>query len=332
MSIIEKSKLMCKEGGFRLHKFTSNRKEVIEAIPAEACAKDITDLHLEHEELPSERVLRIEWCVENDAFQFRITLKDQPFKRLGILSTVSSIYDPLGFAAPFLLQGKKILQELCKEKVEWDDPVPEELRARWDRWRSELTLLEGMKIPRCYKSNDFGKLKSVEIYHFSDASTDGYGQCSYLRLVDDKDRAHCSFLLGKARVTPLKPVTIPRLELTAAVVSVRVSQTLQQEFEYDSEIEFFWTDSKVVLGKMMTNDARRFHIFVANLEQQIRDHTSPKQWHYIETKNNPADDASSGLSARSLVEKKRWINGPAFLRENSESWRSPDPEYDFLEL
>lgn len=81
---------------------------------------------------------------------------------------------------PFLLQGKKILQELCKEKVEWDDPVPEESRARWERWRNELILLKEMKIPRCYKPNDFGKLKSVKIHHFSDASTDGYGQCSYL--------------------------------------------------------------------------------------------------------------------------------------------------------
>ena len=331
ISLIEKSKLMCKEGGFRLHKFISNRKEVIEAIPTEDRAKDIKDLDLEHDELPSERVLGIEWCVENDAFQFRITLKDKPFTRRGILSTVSSIYDPLGFAAPFLLQGKKILQELCKGKVEWDDPVPEELRARWDRWRSELSLLEGMKIPRCYKPNDFGELKSVEIHHFSDASTDGYGQCSYLRLVDDKDHVHCSFLLGKARVTPLKPVTIPRLELTAAVVFVRVSQTLQQELEYHNVIEFFWTDSKVVLG-YINNDARRFHIFVANRVQQIRDHTSPKQWHYIETKNNPADDASRGLSARSLVEKKRWINGSAFLWENSEGWRSPGPQYELLEL
>ena len=141
---------------------------------------------------------------------------------------MSSIYDPLGFAAPFLLEGKRNLQELCKEKVEWDDPVPEELRARWERWRSELPLLEEMKIPRCYKPSDFGELKTIEIHHFSDASIEGDGQCSYLRLVDDKDRVHCSLQLGKARFNPLKPVTIPRLELTAAVVSVRVSQTLQQ--------------------------------------------------------------------------------------------------------
>ena len=321
--LTQKSKEMCKQGGFRLHKFISNRKEVIDSIPAEDRAKGIKDLDLEHEELPSERVLRIEWCVECDAFQFRITLKDKSFTRRGIISTVSSIYDPLGFAAPFLLQGKRILQDLCKEKVEWDDPIPDELRARWEKWRSELVLLEEMKIRRCYKPNNFGKLKSIEVYHFSDASADGYGQCSYLRLVDDKNRIHCSFLLGKAPVTPLKPVTIPRLELTAALVSVKVSQTLQEELEYDQVDEFFWTDSKVVLG-YINNDARRFHTFVANRVQQIRDHTSLKQWLYIDTKNNHADDASRGLSAKSLVERKRWINGPAFLWDNEDSWKTPD--------
>ena len=103
--------------------------------------------------------------------------------------------------------------------------MPEELRARWERWRSELRLLEEMKIQRCYKPNEYGELKSIEIHHFSDASADGYGQCSYLRLVDDKDRVHCSFLLGKAQVTPLKPVTIPRLQLTAACLRQSQSDT-----------------------------------------------------------------------------------------------------------
>ncbi len=125
IALIQKSKEMSKQGGFRLHKFISNRKEVIESIPAEDRAKGIKDLDLEHKELPSERVLGIEWCVESDAFQFRITLKDKPFTRQGILSTVSSIYDPLGFAAPFLLQGKRIrVQHLTNEF--------------WTRWRKEF--------------------------------------------------------------------------------------------------------------------------------------------------------------------------------------------------
>ena len=160
--------------------------------------KGIKDLDLEQKELLSEQVLGVQWCVESDAFQFRITLTNKPFTRRGILSTVSSIYDPLGFAAPFLLQGKRILQDLCKEKIEWDNPIPEELRAKWEKWRSELVVLKEMKIRRCYKPKDFGELKTIEVHHFSDASADGYGQSSYLRLVDDKNCVHCSFLLGKA--------------------------------------------------------------------------------------------------------------------------------------
>ena len=208
-----------------------------------------------------------------DSFQFLITLKDKPC----VLSTVSSVYDPLGFAAPLLLVGKRILQALCKDKAGWDEPIPDLLRARWERWRNELLLLEQMKIPRCFKPEGFGEVKTVELHHFSDASTEGYGQCSYLRLTDEKDQVCCSFVMGKARVTPLKPITIPRLELTAALVSVKVSEMFQHELEYDEITEVFWTDSKVVLG-YISNDARRFHVFVANRVQQIRDHTSPSQW------------------------------------------------------
>jgi len=188
-------------------------------------------------------------------------MKDRPLTRRGILSTVSSIYDPLGLVAPFLLRGKRILQLLCKEGLDWDEPIPDDLRSEWEMWRSELPLLEQMKIQRCFEPHDFKDRKTVELHHFADASTEGYGQCSYLRLVDTSDRVHCSLVFGKARVAPLKPVTIPRLELTAALVSARVSETLTRELEYDTIDEIFWTDSQVVLG-YIKSDARRFHTYV----------------------------------------------------------------------
>ena len=180
-----------------------------------------------------------------------------------ILSTVSSIYDPLGFAAPTLLEGKKILQELCKGKVDWDDPVPDSIKMLWEKWRRELPVLEELSVPRCYKPSDFGHIVSAELHHFSDASIHGYGQCSYLRLKNDQGQVHCSFVLGKARVTPLKPVTVPRLELTAAVVSVKSSVRLQQELDLEELEDVYWTDSQVVLG-YITNETRRFHVFVVD--------------------------------------------------------------------
>ena len=314
VSLIQNTKDICAKAGMRLHKFISNSKEVIATIGPEDRAKELKDLDLNSDALPMERALGVHWCVETDTFQFRITLQDKPLTRRGILSTVSSVYDPLGFLAPVVLTGRQILQSLCRDKSDWDDPVPDPLRQKWEKWRNSLCCLEKLKIQRCFKPHTFGKLQSAELHHFSDASDHGYGQCSYLRLVDDKGQVHCSFVMGKARVTPLKPVTIPRLELTAALLSVKVSTMLREELEFDNLTDVFYTDSQVVLG-YIKNDARRFHVFVANRVQQIRESSTPDQWRYIATKENPADESSRGLSPQDLLDNSRWLNGPAFLWE-----------------
>ena len=102
------------------------------------------ELDLCHDTLPIERVLGVEWCIESDSFQFRITLKDKPLKRRGVLATVSSIYDPLGFVVPVLLAGKRILQMFCKDNANWDDPLPDTLRTEWEKWRDEIHSLENI--------------------------------------------------------------------------------------------------------------------------------------------------------------------------------------------
>ncbi|XP_022102427.1 uncharacterized protein LOC110985605 [Acanthaster planci] len=312
--LIQKTKDLCKRGGLRLHKFVSNSVEVIDAVALEDRAKGIKDLDLRFDSLPVERALGIQWCIESDTFQFRITLKDQPLTKRGVLSTVCSVYDPLGLVAPVVLVGKQILQSLCKDQADWDDPLPDPVRSRWEQWRSSLIHLQDLKVSRCFRPEDFGDVKSIEVHHFSDASNTGYAQCSYLRLQDTEGRVHCALVMGKCRVCPLKTVTIPRLELNAAVVSVRVSALLQKELDYKEYSEVFWTDSQVVLG-YIANDARRFHTFVANRVQQIRDQTEPNQWRHVRSEANPADDGSRGLCANELVNQSRWLHGPAFLQE-----------------
>ena len=168
------------------------------------------------------------------------------------------------------------------------------------------------RIPRCYKPEGFRQLKSVELHHFSNANKDAYGQCSYLRLVNQSDQIHCSLVMAKSCAASLKPVTIPRLALTVALVSVKISAILQRELEHEEITETFWTDSKVVI-RYISNDARRFHVSIANRVQQIEDHTSPSQLKYVETDLNPADDASRGENVQGLIENLCWWTGPDFL-------------------
>ena len=130
--------------------------------------------------------------------------------------------------------------------------------------------------------------------------------------MDEDNNVSISLILSKAHVTPSKPVTVPRLELTAALLSVRTSVFLRRELKMSDITEFFWTDSRVVLG-YVSNDAKRFHIFVANRVREIRDSTSPTQWNFVESGENPADIASRGMQADALVSCERWWKGPDFL-------------------
>ena len=204
----------------------------------------------------------------------------------------------------------------------WDDPIPEGTKMKWEKWRTKLMKLQSITIPRCYKPKDFGEVVRTELHHFSDASVQGYGQCSYLRLVDDTNKVHCAFAMGKSRVAPLKPKTIPRLELTAAVCSVRISQQIHRELEYQIDEDFYWTDSKVVLG-YISNESRRFHVFVSNRVQEIQNSTHRRQWRYVESEQNPAGEASRGMKADEL-QNTRWILGPRFLWGEQSKWLSGD--------
>ena len=135
-------------------------------------------------------------------------------------------------------------------------------------------------IPRCVKPPGFGEPVVFELHSFSDASDVGLGQVTYLRLVNSSNQVHVSFLMGKARVAPLKPMSTPRRELTAAVISVNVASMLKRELNYKHPVEVFYTDSSVVLG-YIRNEAKRFHTYVGNRVHHIHERSKPEQWHYV---------------------------------------------------
>jgi len=312
---------LLKKGGFRLTKWVSNSREVVESIPEKERATSVKNLDFEH--LPIERALGIQWHVSSDTFGFKITIKDKPATRRGILSIISSVYDPLGFVGPFILPAKIILQDLCKKKLGWDDKIPEEDVNRWKAWLESLPLLERFCTERCCKPTNFEEVTSCQLHYFSDASQLAYGAVSYLRMVNAQGDVHCSFVMGKSRLAPLKPVTIPRMELSAAVLSTRLDRIIRDEIELPIQEAVYWTDSTCVL-RYIENDARRYQTFVANRVSAIREQSSPCQWKYVDTKLNPADDASRGMTAEAITEANRWINGPDFLWQDKETWpKSP---------
>ena len=139
----------------------------------------------------------------------------------------SSVYDPLGFVMPVVLPAKKLLQDLCRKKHGWDDPISDCDGERWETWKSQLANLSLIMVDRCVRPARFGDLKIAELHSFADALQNAYGAVTYLRLVDVKGKIHCVFLIGKSCVAPLRPITVPRLELPAAVLAAQLDRTVQ---------------------------------------------------------------------------------------------------------
>ena len=290
-------------------------------------APHIKDLDLKSDNLPLDRALGIHWDVERDTIDFIFSEREEPDNRKGLLSSIATVYDPLGFASSLLLPGREINQELCKLKLSWDDNLPEEIRLRWRKWREGLISLQEFRIPRCFKPEGFGRVAQAELYHFADASQEhGCGTASYLRLINDQGKIHCSFVMGKSRLRPLKnAVTVPKLELTAATLATQINKIVTKELEGGFRIDSvtYWTDSMIVLN-YIANETRRFVTYVANRVAIIRQESEPRQWRHVRSEHNPADYASRGIKASETKKLEKWRNGAEFLWKNEEEW-PPQP-------
>ena len=236
--------------------------------------------------------------------------------RRGLLSMSASLYDPLGFVSPISLIPKLILQTLCTLKLNWDDEIPANTAEKMLHWKSGLNGLSSLKIPRCVKFNNQLADSSVcktQLHIFSDASEKAYGAAAYIKIYDATN-SNITLIMGKSRVAPLKTISIPRLELTAATVAARMYKFITKEFPTKIDKSYFWTDSFIVL-KYLQNQSTRFHRFVSHRIQVIQDLTSVSDWHYVPTRFNPADLASRGVQPTETDKINTWLQGPKFLHD-----------------
>ena len=328
VSLLKRTQEALKAGGnLRLHKIASNSKEVLQTFSKEDLAESIVDLMQGSEELPTQHTLGVAWNINRDCFTFKISKEVKPCTRRGILSTVNSIYDPLGLAAPVTVRGRLFLKQLVNGK-DWDESLTPKEEGQWLKWRDSLHHLEDVYVARHYVSMCNPIMKEVHI--FCDASKEAIAAVAYMKSIDKNNVASVSFIMGKSKIAPKHGHTVPRLELCAAVLAVELGRIIDDQLKVDLKEMHFYSDSKVVLGYIQ-NERRRFYVYVENRIDKIRSVTKPCQWRYVETTQNPADEATRPFPV-SRLQNSIWLNGSSFLGEavlcSKELYQLVSPEED----
>ena len=295
-------------GGLRLHKIISNSEVVLSAFNTDDLAKDVRNIAFGRDDLPTQRSLGMCWDLEGDHFTYKVSMEDKPFTRRGVLSSINSLFDPLGFVAPVTIAGKAILREAMNSGFEWDEPLPPEFHERWDRWKNSLKHLEDLHIPRTYSELSFSQ-SGKELFIFSDASQMAISAVAYVRFTGSDGKQSLGFLTGKAKLAPKHGHTVPRLELCAAVLATELYHTIRSESDIDFQAVRFFTDSRVVLG-YIRNQTKRFFTYVANRVERIRSCSTPQDWNYVPSKLNPADEGTRSVAAADM-KSSLWLNGPS---------------------
>lgn len=302
-------KELLSRGGFDLRKWSSNCQTL--GDNQESASNMIS-------------VLGLNWNTSSDSFCVQIKSSDcnSNYSKRIVLSEIAQLYDPIGFISPVIVTAKQIMQRLwLLSNLSWDDPLPSDIEESWKTFKQQLPLLNSFEIPRCLK-----ELPSslFEIHAFGDASEKAYGSVVYVRTIGLNNKYVVRLLCSKSKIAPLKPQSIPRLELCAALLNAElVTKVLSSLENVKISKIIYWTDSEVTLGRIKTQVESRqtkLPVFESNRVAKIQELTSSKNWYYVPTSINPADVVSRGASASELISCDLWWNGPPFLLSDESSW------------
>ena len=270
-------------------------------------------------ESESERkILGVSWYPGTDTLKMHAdTLAESaaraPETKRTVLRTAASFYDPLGLVTAFSVRLKMLLRMLWRQGFGWDEPITPGPCMLWRKWLGELAQLE-LSVPRFYGKHN----GSFQLHVFSDASQDAMAAVIYFRSDLDKPIQDTALLICKARLTPSQALTIPRLELTAALIGARLLSFVKRQLPVMPSAEFLWSDSSVALH-WIHSKPDRWGPYVKNRVQEIQKLTSPESWRHCPGSDNPADLPSRG-AAVSALKRDLWIRGPEWLRLPPTDW------------
>ena len=266
------------------------------------------------------KALRVHWDVANDSLHISTpstTSTDKITKRT-IASATAKVFYIRGLFAPAIIPAKVLLQSLWKLPVKWDDTVPNDIQKKWIEWTATLPIITNFSIPRRMTQNDSPVIFRA-LHGFSDASSMAYGAAVYLRIMHENMTTSVSLITAKARVLPVKAITIPRAELTAAHLLAKLLEHVAKLLHISQAQIFAWTDSIIVLC-WLQKPSSSLKTFVANRVSSIQEILPSSKWRHVPTNQNPADLLSRGMDANQLVRNSLWWNGPKWLAEMPSHW------------
>ncbi|XP_065361967.1 uncharacterized protein LOC135955547 [Calliphora vicina] len=315
------------KANFEIRGFVSNSLEFCRIIEGPDYVNKLELKNLSKGESITEKVLGLFWAQNDDSFCFILKFSRiseavlngsrRPSKR-EVLSLVMSIFDPFGFLANIVIRSKIILQELWIYNIDWSSPIPEKLYKKWYEWYNELQNVRNIRIPRCYGVKFSDPSTVIELHLFVDASEVAFAAVGYwrMRLLDSVE---VIFVAGKSKCAPIKPLSIPRLELQAAVLGVRLKEAIVSSHDIKPTGITFWSDSKTVV-KWIQSDCRVYKQFVSHRIAEILEHSEVDQWRWVPGPQNPADDATRSQYFSGNLQESRWLNGPSFLKSDKTKW------------
>lgn len=280
-------------------------------------------------ECSTTKVLGLEWNKNTDTLNLSFDTNNE-LKRVTkreILSVAQKLFDPMGFLSPVTIYPKLLLQKTWKEKINWDEEIVGDIKEDFEKWYTSLYILNQIKIPRWL----IGSLEvySMNLHVFCDASQYAFAAVIFLR-IECSNGVSLKLVQGKSRVAPIKRITIPRLELLAAVIGIRLYTSIIDSSEiFKNMTTFFWSDSSTCLAWIKRNE--NWAIFVKNRVEEIRGISDSSQWKFVPGNLNPADLPSRGCSASKLFHL-RWWEGPEWLRQPFESWPSNELNWNEEEI
>ena len=253
-----------KEGGFRPTKWSTNDSQILDTLPPSEISAAPVNLDLDDTSI--ERALGILWNPKIDTLQIKVSDRETPMTKRGVLSYTRSIFDPLGILSPITLEPKLTIQSLWKKKVDWDNEIPYDLKNRFEKWKENLKNWNTAEIPRWYyldKNND------TKLHIFTDASGSAYRAVAYFRC-KYQGKFKCSFIISKARLAPMKEkqLIIPRLKLQAALIGCRMRLVIIEETKCEFKAVYLWTVSKIVIN-YLKNETTNFGVFITHRINEI---------------------------------------------------------------